>query len=99
VQVVVSDKPGCGGWRYAEEHCIATEAFPLPAGAGAGAAAAAEALRGVLRDAHAVDFVLLAGFLKARPLGLRPGEARGAWQTGLAAVPRTPPCQQRRCPR
>lgn len=94
-QVVVSDNPGCGGWRYAEQHGIATEAFPPAAGAGAGGAAAAEALRGALRGAHAVDYVLLAGFLKARPLRRRPG----ARQMGLAAGPCAPPRQQRRCAR
>ena len=71
-QVVVSDKPGCGGWEYATEHGIATVPFPLVPPA---STCAAEALRATLRDTHAVDFVVLAGFCKvhtAQPPVLRP---------------------------
>ena len=65
-QVVVSDKPGCGGWQYAQHHGIATEPFPITAAGGPDASAAAQALRATLRNTHTVDYVVLAGFLKVR---------------------------------
>lgn len=63
-QVVVSDKPGCGGWEYAAAHGVPTLRFPPPKGECADVdAAAADAAR-VLRDDHGVRYVALAGYLK-----------------------------------
>lgn len=63
-QVVVSDKPGCGGWEFAAAHGVPTLRFPPPKGECADVdAAAADAAR-VLRDDHGVRFVALAGYLK-----------------------------------
>jgi folate-dependent phosphoribosylglycinamide formyltransferase PurN len=59
-QVVVSDMPGCGGWEYAAAHAIPTEVYTGSAGTGL----STEALVAALKQRHAVDFVLLAGYLK-----------------------------------
>ena len=58
IVVVVSDKPGCGGWKFAEEKSIATVDFTAIEG---------RALAETLAETHGVDLVLLAGFLKLIP--------------------------------
>ncbi len=84
----MSDKPGCGGWEYATEHGIATVPFPLVPHA---STSAAEALRATLRDYHAVDFVVLAGFCKvhtARPPVLRPKPLKQGLRNNLKILHR-----------
>ena len=93
----MSDKPGCGGWQYAQHHGIATEPFPSTAAGGADASAAAQALHVTLRNTHAIDYVVLAGFLKVRgapcgkaraPLGPTGGQAHRslpAWPSASCA--------------
>ncbi|KAK9821143.1 hypothetical protein WJX81_008003 [Elliptochloris bilobata] len=87
VQVVVSDKPGCGGWQYAQEHGIAIEPFPAIAAAGRDAQAAAEVLRTTLRTTHAVDYVVLAGFLKLVPEAVVRAYARAMLNIHPALLP------------
>ena len=60
--MVVSDTPGCGGWEYAAAHGIPTEVYTGSAGKDSGLST--EALVAALKQRHAVDFVLLAGYLK-----------------------------------
>ena len=57
--LVVSDKPGCGGWAYAEGLGVPVAAFPADGG-GAGSLDAA-GLVALLREELRVDFVVLAG--------------------------------------
>mmetsp|Transcript_3352 Transcript_3352/g.7489 ORF Transcript_3352/g.7489 Transcript_3352/m.7489 type:complete len:290 (-) Transcript_3352:719-1588(-) len=65
VELVVSDKSACGAVDYAREHGIATVRYPdkdAPAGdAGLGR------LLATLREERAIDFVVLAGYLKMVP--------------------------------
>ena len=66
MQVVISDIPGCGGWEYAAAHGIPTEVYPASAkaiAAGSQALSAQELVTAV-KELYAVDFVLLAGYLK-----------------------------------
>ena len=57
--LVVSDKPGCGGWAYAEGLGVPVAAFPAD-GSGAGSLDAA-GLVALLREELRVDLVVLAG--------------------------------------
>jgi len=71
IVMVVSDKPGCGGWLFGEEHGMETVQYPLPKGAevpveGVRAAATPEALVETLTGAG-VELCLLAGYLKLVP--------------------------------
>ena len=59
MQAVVSDKPGCGGWQFAESLQIPTIAYPGDDPAN---------LPKTLDEVHGVDCVALAGFLKAGAL-------------------------------
>lgn len=68
-QVVVSDKPGCGGWTFAEQHGVPTLRFPPPKGEGGDVDAAAAAAAATLREEHGVRFVALAGYLKVSERG------------------------------
>lgn len=61
IVVVVSDRPGCSGWAFAEERGIATVDFSSLDG---------PALAAALAETHGVDVVLLAGFLKLVPAPL-----------------------------
>ncbi|BDA47735.1 Phosphoribosylglycinamide formyltransferase, chloroplastic [Coccomyxa sp. Obi] len=73
VAVVVSDVPGCGGWKFAAEHGIPTEAFPASSKSVADGnciALTTEQLITALKDEYAVDYVLLAGYLKLIPEAL-----------------------------
>jgi phosphoribosylglycinamide formyltransferase len=65
LQAVVSDVPSCGGVTYAQEHGIATLTFPASK-KGMFPGLSKEELVQQLTEVHAVDFVLLAGFLKVR---------------------------------
>ena len=58
--LVVSDKPGCGGWAYAEGLGVPVAAFPAGGGGDAGALDAA-GLVALLREELRVDLVVLAG--------------------------------------
>jgi len=60
---VVADNPGCGGWRFAEEHGVATLQFPTKKHAPGPHAVALEELPTALQ-ALDVDYICLAGFLK-----------------------------------
>lgn len=63
----MSDVPGCGGWRYAQDQGIPTEAFPASAKTkvdGECIALSTEDLLRALKENYAVDYVLLAGYLK-----------------------------------
>ncbi len=67
LQVVISDVPGCGGWKYAAEHGIATVAYPASSKTvvnGNQTGVSTEELIPLLKEHHQVDFVLLAGYLK-----------------------------------
>lgn len=59
-QLLVSDKPGCGGWRYAEEQGIPT-AYYNPRDS---ASQSAELLVDSMHAAG-ITFAVLAGYLKA----------------------------------
>mmetsp|Transcript_21468 Transcript_21468/g.29835 ORF Transcript_21468/g.29835 Transcript_21468/m.29835 type:complete len:303 (+) Transcript_21468:98-1006(+) len=63
ITMVVSDKPGCGGWEFAREVGIPTLHFPPKKGQEGLSAGDVVAL---LKEAQ-VDYVLLAGFLKLVP--------------------------------
>lgn len=68
VVAVVSNKPGCGGWNYAEEKGIQTLCYPaLP---GEEQNVNEEELTTLLKERLQVDFVLLAGYLKKIPAEL-----------------------------
>lgn len=59
--------PGCGGWSFAAEHGVATEVFPASAQMqqdGECVALSTEQLITALKEQYAVDYVLLAGYLK-----------------------------------
>ena len=58
--LVVSDKPGCGGWAYAEGLGVPVAAFPAGGGGDAGELDAA-GLVALLREELRVDLVVLAG--------------------------------------
>ena len=66
LQVVISDVPGCGGWKYAAEHGIATVAYPASSKTvvNGNQTVSTEELIPLLKEHHQVDFVLLAGYLK-----------------------------------
>ena len=67
LQVVISDVPSCGGWKYAAEHGIATVAYPASPRTvvnGNQTGVSTEELMRGLREHHEVDYVLLAGYLK-----------------------------------
>lgn len=68
-QVVVSDRPGCGGVEYAQQHDIPVLTYPIPKG-GASGLTDAQLVDG-LKTTYMVDFVILAGYLKARGRGMR----------------------------
>jgi len=63
VAVVVSDKPGCGGWEWAKENSIPTYAFPPKKGE---PGLSASEIVDILQSAR-TDYVCLAGFLKLVP--------------------------------
>lgn len=66
-QVVISDVPDCGGWKYAAEHSIPTIAYPASSKTsveGKQIGLSTEDLISGLKEHHGVDFVLLAGYLK-----------------------------------
>jgi len=66
ITVVVSDKPGCGGWKYAEERGMKTVQFPPKKGEpGLTASDVVQILK-----AEQIDYVLLAGYLKLVPADL-----------------------------
>ncbi|GJP41611.1 hypothetical protein CLOM_g1263 [Closterium sp. NIES-68] len=71
VVVVVSDKPECGGWQYARANGIPTLAFPvnakLPPAEQHGLTP--DQLLQAMRQ-HAVDYIVLAGYLKLLPASL-----------------------------
>ena len=59
--------PGCGGWKYAAEHSIATVAYPASPRTvvnGNQTGVSTEELMHGLKEQHEVDYVLLAGYLK-----------------------------------
>lgn len=60
---MVSDKPGCGGWAFAQSEGIEVLQFPSKKHAPGEYAISAEALPAALQDLG-IDFVCLAGFLK-----------------------------------
>lgn len=62
MQAVVSDKPGCGGWQFAESLQIPTIAYSGGDPAN---------LPRTLDEVHGVDCVALAGFLKAGAVSRR----------------------------
>jgi folate-dependent phosphoribosylglycinamide formyltransferase PurN len=64
-QTVVSDKPGCGGWKFAQSKGIAVLQFPSKKHESGEHAVTIEALPATLRDLN-IDFICLAGFLKVR---------------------------------
>jgi folate-dependent phosphoribosylglycinamide formyltransferase PurN len=67
LQVVVSDLPKCGGWQFARQEGIPTEAFPASAKTaeeGKCIALSTEELVEALTERYDVDYVLLAGYLK-----------------------------------
>lgn len=71
MQVVISDIPGCGGWEYAAAHGIPTEVYPASAKAteaGSRPLSTPELVTAV-KEHYAVDYVLLAGYLKVAQLG------------------------------
>lgn len=75
VAVVVSDVPGCGGWKYAEAHDIPTVIYPKTKRVEAdvqwaGQALSPDALVAAMKDTYKADFVVLAGYLKLIPEGL-----------------------------
>ena len=66
-QVVISDVPGCGGWEHAASHGIPTEVYPAPSQPAAHCRQqplSIEALVTALKGRYAVDYVLLAGYVK-----------------------------------
>ena len=63
LQVVVSDKPGCGGCIYAQEHGIPTVTFPTSK-ASPGTSVSLEELLHTFQSQYGVDYVLLAGYIK-----------------------------------
>ena len=66
MQVVISDIPGCGGWDYAAAHGIPTEVYPASAKATAAGSQplTTQELVTAVKELYAVDYVLLAGYLK-----------------------------------
>lgn len=72
----MSDVPSCGGVTYAKEHGIVTLTFPASK-KGLFPGLSKEELVQQLTEVHAVDFVLLAGFLKVS-IGAKPGQGLGA---------------------
>jgi len=62
-QVVVSDKPSCGGVQYAEAHGIKTLTFPIPK-SGSFPGLTTDQLVEELRKGLNIDYVILAGYLK-----------------------------------
>ncbi len=72
----MSDVPNCGGVAYAKEHGIATFTYPASR-KGLFPGLSKEELVQQLTETHAVDFVLLAGFLKVNRegRGLRSGNS------------------------
>ena len=59
VQLVVSDKPGCGGWQYAEQHGIATLHYNPKDKNSPSAAQVVEHLQ-----TAEIEYIALAGYLK-----------------------------------
>ena len=59
MQLVVSDKPGCGGWQYAEQQGIATLHYNPKDKTCPPASQVVEQLQ-----AAGIDYVALAGYLK-----------------------------------
>ena len=59
--------PGCGGWEYAASHGIPTEVYPAPGQTAVESRQqplSVEALVTALKERYAVDYVLLAGYVK-----------------------------------
>lgn len=69
IVTVVSDKPGCGGWKFAQSKGIAVLQFPSKKHESGEHAVTIEALPATLRDLN-IDFICLAGFLKLIPVEL-----------------------------
>lgn len=69
IVTVVSDKPGCGGWEFAQSNGIAVLQFPSKKHESGEHAVTIEALPATLRDLN-IDFICLAGFLKLIPVEL-----------------------------
>lgn len=70
LQAVVSDVPTCGGVAYAKEQGIATLTYPTSK-KGLFVGPSKEELVQQLTEQRQVDFVLLAGYLKARVLRMQ----------------------------
>lgn len=62
----MSDKPGCGGWKFAQENGIATLKFVGDSDDNHSGLLLAK----TLREEFEIDIVLLAGFLKLIPSSL-----------------------------
>lgn len=65
MQVVVSDKPSCGGVQYAEAHNIKSLTFPIPKN-GSYPGLTEDQVVDELKIKLNIDFVILAGYLKVR---------------------------------
>lgn len=68
VVAVVSNKPGCGGWNYAQEMGIPTWCYPTLTSEPR--SVNEEDLTAMLKEKLLVDYVLLAGYLKKIPVEL-----------------------------
>lgn len=68
VVMIVSNKPGCGGWEYAKQNGIPTVCYPSKADDPDGIDGLQ--LSVLLKERMNVDYVLLAGYLKKVPLEL-----------------------------
>ena len=67
LQVLISDVPNCGGWKYAAAHAIPTMAYPASLKTivdGNQTGLSTEKLIHGLKEQHQADYVLLAGYLK-----------------------------------
>ena len=69
VSAVVSDLPSCGGIQYALDHGIPNLTYPIPKKGGY-PGLTPEQLVTILKDELAVDYVILAGYLKLIPSAL-----------------------------
>lgn len=101
LQVMISDVPSCGGWKYAAAHAIATMAYPASSKTivdGNQTGLSTEELIHGLKEQHQADYVLLAGYLKVPRLGLHApmdlipvlwawSSVRQGWEGGLSRLP------------
>ena len=82
-QLVVSDKASCGATEYATEHGIACLKYPDRTQQDAGL----QELLTALKEEHAIDYVILAGYMKMVPPELVRAFERGILNMHPALLP------------